>query len=112
MTLILVARIVALFVGGLTLVFLALDLTANRDLFLPADIVLGVLLIAAALFPNQRAAALCMLISFAYTAGVFSVSVTIAAVRGPFNISTAVGLATTILLVILLGRVWFTKPPH
>ena len=100
----LITRVSALLIGGLTLVFLALDLTANLELFLPADIVLGVLLIGAALLPNRRTAALGMLIGFAYTAGVFSISVTIAVVRGPFNISTAVGLAVTVLFTILLGR--------
>ena len=99
----LVTRTFALLIGGLTLAFLALDLTANRDLFLPADIVLGVLLIGAALLPDRKVAALGMLVGFAYTAGVFSISVTIAVVRGPFNIGTAVGLAVTVLLTALLG---------
>ena len=102
-TLTLLARVFALLVGGLTLAFLALDLTANRALFLPADVVLGVLLIGAALLPNRRVAALGMLVGFAYTAGVFSISATIAVVRGPFNISTALGLAVTVFFVVLLG---------
>lgn len=97
-----VTRIFAVLVAGLTLLFLALDLTTNRDLFLPADVVLGVLLIGAALLPNRKVAALGMLVGFAYTAGVFSISVTIAAVRGPFNISTTVGLAVTVLFTVLL----------
>ena len=69
MIVLLTTRVFALLVAGLTLAFLALDLTANRELFLPADVALGVLLIGAALLPNRRAAALGMLIGFAYTAG-------------------------------------------
>ena len=98
----LTTRVFALLVAGLTLAFLALDLTANRELFLPADIALGVLLIGAALLPSRKAAALGMLVGFAYTAGVFSISVTIAVVRGPFNIGTTVGLAVTVLFTVLL----------
>lgn len=105
----LTTRIFALLVGGLTLTFLALGLTADLELFLPADIVLGVLLIGAALLPNRKVAALGMLIGFAYTAGVFSISVTIAAVRGPFNISTAVGLAVTVFFTALLGWMMFKE---
>ena len=102
MTLLSAARGVGLATAGLTLLFLALDLTANRDLFLYPDLALGALLVGAALVPNPRFAALGLLVGFAYTAGVFSLSVAVAAASGSVNVSTTLGLAVAVLFVYLL----------
>jgi hypothetical protein len=103
MTLLLIIRIIAILVGTLTLAFLWLGLTANSDIFLAPDIVLAVLLVGTALLPDQRLAVLGMLVAFAYTAGIFSLSVAIAVVRGPFNAATLVGLFIAVACVLLLG---------
>jgi hypothetical protein len=98
-------RGIGMIIAVLTLVFLVLDLTANADIFLVPDLVLAAILIGAALIPNPQLAALGLLLGYAYTAGVFSLSVAIAVVRGPMTLSTVVGLAVTVVCAALL--IWW-----
>jgi hypothetical protein len=100
----LMSRIFAILVGAITIMFIILGLTQNIDLFGPADIVLGIILIAAALIPRAKMAALGMLIGYSYTAAVFSLSITATLLDGAFNVASTLGLIVCILFIYILSR--------
>ncbi len=88
--------------------FIVLGLTQNVDLFGPADIVLGFILITAAIIPRPKLACLGMLIGYSYTAGVFSLSITATFLDGTVNIASTLGLIVCIIFIYVLCR-WLLK---
>ncbi|OKH29123.1 hypothetical protein [Chroogloeocystis siderophila] len=105
----LLSRTFAILVGTITILFIVLGLTQNADLFGPADIVLGFILIIAAMTPKSKLACLGMLIGYSYTAGVFSLSITATFLDGTVNIASTIGLIVCIIFIYVLGRWLFNK---
>ncbi|AFZ29253.1 hypothetical protein Glo7428_0661 [Gloeocapsa sp. PCC 7428] len=104
----LISRAFAVLVGAITLGFIILGLTQNVELFKPADIVLGFILMSTAIIPRPKLACLGMLIGYSYTAGVFSLSITASFLDGVINIASTVGLIVCITHIYMLCR-WLLR---
>ncbi len=105
---VLISRTAAILVGAITILFILLGLTQNVELFGPADIVLGLILIATALVPDPKLACLGMLVGFSYTAGVFSLSITATALDGTLSGASTLGLVVCVVFIYGLSR-WLLR---
>jgi hypothetical protein len=92
------AKVVAIIVGALTLAWQVLQIINGKaiNMFLIADIILGIALIAAALKANTKNGEIYLLIAFAFSAGVFATATFGGLTMGTYNF----GAATTTLALI------------
>ena len=111
------ARIFAYLIGGLTLLWQGSEVLNGRLLnqFLIADIILGILLITAARFPNQQNAALALFAAYAYSVGVFMVVTTGGLLLNRYDFgafTTTSGLIPCTIFSFLLSRWLLVKPQN
>lgn len=107
------ARVFAVVVGGLTLIYQIWQVSSGNgaNQFLVADIVLGVCLIVSASLSARFVAALAMLAAYSYAAGVYVVATAGGLLLGMYDLgvaSTTLGLVPCVAFIILLGR-WLSS---
>jgi hypothetical protein len=107
------ARIFAFLIGGLTLLYQVGEVLSGRlfNQFLVADLVLGILMIAAAGVPNRFNSVLAMLVAYAYACGVFMVATTGGLLISRYDFgafTTTVGLFPCSIFTVLLSR-WLVQ---
>ena len=107
------SRIVALALGGIILAWQGANAWRGEFIhgFLVADAVVAALLIVAATWRGDRAAAALMLAAFAATGGVFLTATTEALVAGRYGLgrmATTVGLIPCVVRSAVLGR-WLVR---
>ena len=112
--LITVARVLAVITGSLTLLYQFMEvLNGNaKNLFLVGDIVLGIVLIAAAFARPVASRPLYLLAAFAYTSGVFMIATFGGLVVGTYDFgafTTTIGLVPSLAMVVLLLRHQFVQ---
>lgn len=103
------ARVFALSIGGLTLLWQAWEVINGRlfNQFLIADVLLGLGLIVAALLRNRLYSSLAMLIAYAYSVGVFMVATTGGLLMSKYDFgafTTTLGLVPCSLFTVFLCR--------
>lgn len=104
MTLLTLARVIAVVVSTGTLAFLFLNGSWRSDnLFLVPDLILCALLIIAAAIPGPRAEPV-LIFAFGVSAGVFATSVSSYAIQGQLGAASLVGAITAGVLAVLLMR--------
>ncbi|MEM7575452.1 MAG: hypothetical protein AAF433_21290 [Bacteroidota bacterium] len=103
------ARILAILIGSLTLLYQVMEIANGNALnfFLVGDIILGIVLIAAAFTQPVARRPLYLLTAFAYTSGVFMIATFGGLVVGTYDFgafTTTVGLIPALAMVVLLLR--------
>lgn len=104
MALLTAARIIAAGLSVTTFVFLFLhDSWRSDNLFLVPDLALCAVLLVAAALP-ARFAVPALIGAFGLAGGVFATSVSSYAVDGEFGLPSALGVALSLVMVLLLAR--------
>ncbi len=104
MTLLAIARLIAAGLSLTTFVFLFLhDSFRSDNLFLVPDLVLCAALLIAAVLPRQFAVP-ALIGAYGMAVGVFATSVSSYAVDGEFGLPSMLGVATSLVMAVLLSR--------
>jgi hypothetical protein len=103
------ARIIGFITGLLTLAWQVIQIMNGKgeNIFLVADIILGIFLIISSLVNETKNGSLYLLLAYTYSAGVFSVATFGNLTIGTYNFgafTTTLGLVPSVIFMVLISK--------